>query len=513
MQNLYLETLFSISEVLSSSKSHTKTLKEVLNILSSQLGMQRGLISIFHKSLGELHSNIWLGEPRDDEELIKFKLGEGITGKVAEHGIPMAFSKLDDVPFFLNRSGFRKNMNLSELAFICVPIKYYNEVIGTLSVDQINIHREDKNSSLDNELKLLNVTALLIASYLEQIKIEKENKILRNVLLGQDSLKKIIGNSSKLKATMTLVAQVADSPTTVMITGETGTGKELIAEAIHSLSSRKDGPFIRINCGAIPETLIESELFGHEKGSFTGAFERKVGKLEVAHKGSIFLDEIGELPLLAQVKLLRALQEKEIERIGSTKPIKIDVRIIAATNRQLEKEVNDGKFRSDLYYRLNVFPIHTPPLRERGADIMLLSDFFVEKYTHKLNKKVNRISTAAIDALMAYHWPGNVRELENCIERAVLLATENVIRYQDLPPSLQMKEKGLDLENAENQKIDIFRIRVEAFEKELIIEALKNAEGNQAKAAQQLGSTIRVIQYKIQKLNIDYKKFRGKDIT
>jgi Nif-specific regulatory protein len=299
---------------------------------------------------------------------------------------------------------------------------------------------------------------------------------------------------------------VYNSSTTVLITGETGTGKELVANAIHGLSPRKNNPYRRINCGAIPESLIESELFGHEKGSFTGATERKFGKLEMAHTGTVFLDEIGELPLLSQVKLLRVLQEKEIERIGSVKSINLDVRIIAATNRNLEEEIEKGKFRSDLFYRLNVFPIHVPPLRERGADVILLADFFIEKYAKKIDKRISRISTAAIDALVAYHWPGNIRELENCIERATIVANENVIQYQDLPPSLQMK----DLSLLEKDNADLFKTRVQAFEKELITDALKQAKGNQVKAAKILKTTTRVIQYKIQNLRIDLGIFKGK---
>lgn len=502
MEIQYINALEEISTLVSQNKSHTKTLKEILSILDKKLGMSRGLISIFHRDLGELHAEIWHGIDEEDKPEIKYKLGEGITGKVAEHGIPMAFSQLEDVPFFLNKTGLRKDLDLSGLSFICVPIKFYNEVIGTLSID-LRVKNEE-TVSLEHELQLLQIIASLVATFLEQIKIEKEKKLFQNNLMDADSLEKIKGNAGKLRAVKQLISQVADSPTTVLITGDTGTGKELVSEAIHTLSSRRNGPFIKINCGAIPESLIESELFGHEKGAFTGATERKIGKLESAHKGSIFLDEVGELPLMAQVKLLRVLQEQEIQRIGSTKDIKIDVRIIAATNRLLEKEVDEGRFRNDLFYRLNVFPIHMPPLRERGADIILLADFFVDKYSKKMNKRVTRISTAAIDALMAYHWPGNVRELENCIERAVIVATENVIRYHDLPPSLQMKEG----EDQENTKIDLFKTKVSAYEKELIIDALKACQGNQAKAAQLLGTTTRVIQYKIVKLNIDFKKFR-----
>jgi Nif-specific regulatory protein len=503
MKANYLSALHDIAHIVSQNRPHEDILREILTILAERVGLERGLISIFHAQLGEIHGDIWHGMDADNPQ-VKYKLGEGITGKVAEHGSPMAFTKLEEVPFFLDRSGLRQNLDLSELAFICVPIKYYNQVIGTLSVDQSNIDLAGEEHELDDELMLLNITASLIASYLEQVKTEKENNILRNALKTDSSVRRIMGNSRPIRNVVDLVTQVADTPTSVLITGETGTGKGLVAEAIHSLSSRSSGPFVKINCGAIPENLLESELFGHEKGAFTGATERKIGKLESAHNGTIFLDEIGELPLLSQVKILRVLQEKEIERIGSNKSLPIDVRIIAATNRELEIEVEQKNFRSDLYYRLNVFPIHMPSLRERGADITLLADYFVDKYARMLDKKVSRISTAAIDALMAYHWPGNVRELENTIERAILVAKNNVIQYHDLPPSLQMKE---DVDN-ENEKIDHFKTKVEAFEKELIIDALKSSDGSQAKAAQILGTTTRIIQYKIKKLGIDFKRFR-----
>ena len=312
----------------------------------------------------------------------------------------------------------------------------------------------------------------------------------------------IIGNSSAMRELSNNISRVADSSTSVLLTGETGTGKEVIAREIKQRSPRKHSELIKLNCGAIPENLIESELFGHEKGSFTGAINQRIGKFELAHGGTIFLDEIGELPQAAQVKLLRVLQEREIERVGGTKLIKVNVRIIAATHRNLEDEVQNGNFRADLFYRLNVFPLYVPPLRERGADIMLLANYFVQRYSIELNKKVNRIDTPAIDMLMAYHWPGNVRELENTIERAVLLSEDDTIHGHHLPPSLQMHEQTPVV----TQKGQ-FEVLVQNYEKQLIVEALKETWGNQTEAAKSLGTTKRVIQYKIKKLGINYKLF------
>ena len=281
-----------------------------------------------------------------------------------------------------------------------------------------------------------------------------------------------------------------------------GTGKELVANSIHYNSLREKNPFIKVNCAALPATLIESELFGHEKGSFTGAIKQKIGKFELAHKGTIFLDEIGSIGLDVQANLLRILQEKEFERVGGHRTLKTDVRIIAATNKNLERAVEEETFRGDLYYRLNVFPIYMPPLRARKTDILLLADYFLEKYAKENHKDIKRFSTPAIDMLMAYHWPGNVRELENCIERAVLLCEEGVIHSYHLPPTLQTGKESdtvpsLSLEDA-----------VASLEKEMIIDALKNTGGKVVMATQILQTTVRKFAYKAQKYGVDYRQYR-----
>jgi Nif-specific regulatory protein len=261
---------------------------------------------------------------------------------------------------------------------------------------------------------------------------------------------------------------------------------------------------VEVHCAALPETLLEGELFGHEKGAFTGALAQRKGRFELAHTGTIFLDEIGDLTPATQVKLLRVIQEREFERVGGTATIRIDVRIIAATNRDLELLAGEGKFRQDLYYRLNVFPIHVPPLRERKADIMLLADHFVETYAKASHKDVRRISTPAIDLLMSYHWPGNVRELENCVERAVLLADSEVIHAHHLPPSLQSAESSGTAHRGTLEE------SLEALERDLITDALKTTRGNKAKAARALGTTERLIGLRIARLAIDWRRFRPK---
>jgi len=305
-----------------------------------------------------------------------------------------------------------------------------------------------------------------------------------------------------MKQVYELLRQVAPSEATVLIRGESGTGKELIANALHYNSPRSGKSFIKVNCAALPEGVIESELFGHEEGAFTGAVKTRKGRFEMADGGTIFLDEIGDLSPLLQVKLLRVLQEREIERVGGDKIIPVDLRIIAATNRPLEKEIDQGTFREDLFYRLNVFPVHLPPLRERHGDIMLLADHFVEKYSKKNRNNVKRISSSSIDLLTSYHWPGNVRELENCIERAVLLSTDGVIHAYHLPPSLQSAEStGTGL--ASTLPGALYKL-----EEELLREALKSSRGNRAEAARELGISQRIMGLRVDKFRINSNKYR-----
>jgi len=337
---------------------------------------------------------------------------------------------------------------------------------------------------------------------LEKDQLREENRRLRTELENKYRITDIIGNSNKMREVFQMISQVSKSNATVLIRGESGTGKELVANSIHYNSLRAKNPFVKVNCASLPVNLIESELFGHERGAFTGAIKQKMGKFELAHKGSIFLDEIGSISIDVQVSLLRVLQEKEFERVGGHKTLKTDVRVIAATNKNLEDAVEDETFRGDLYYRLNVFPIYLPPLRERKTDILLLADYFLEKYSRENNKEVLRLSTPAIDMLMDYHWPGNVRELENCIERAILLCEGKVIHSYHLPPTLQTGTESdtlpaVSLEDA-----------VANLEKEMVIDALKNTRGNISAAAKVLRTTVRIFSYKAQRYGVDYRKYR-----
>lgn len=322
--------------------------------------------------------------------------------------------------------------------------------------------------------------------------------------LKEVSFHGIIGSSDRMKAVFRLIEQVAGTDATVLITGESGTGKELVAKAIHECSKRAEGPFVAVNCSALPESIIESELFGHEKGAFTGAIATRQGRFEAAKNGTLFLDEIGDLSLAVQVKLLRILQERSFERVGGNKTIKTNARIVVATHRDLRTEVSEGRFREDLYFRLNVFPIQLPPLHERGADILLLADWFAEKCGAGAGKQIRRISSPALDLLMIYHWPGNVRELENCIARACILSTDGVIHSYHLPPSLQSAT------STGTEPASTFDGAIARLEKEMLVEALKIERGNAASAARRLGITERRIRLAMRQYKLNYHSFRTK---
>ncbi len=325
----------------------------------------------------------------------------------------------------------------------------------------------------------------------------------------------VVGHSTAMQAVFNVIEKVAATPSTVLITGESGTGKELIANALHEQSPRHDCPLIKVNCAAIPDTLIESELFGYEKGAFTGAVTSKLGRFELAHKGTLFLDEIGEIPSEMQVKLLRAIQEGEFERVGGIKTIKVDVRLVTATNRDLLAGIEHGTFREDLYYRLNVVPIHVPPLRDRVVDIPDLVQHILDKFKDRLNREVDEISTEAMECLMAYAWPGNVRELENLLERTILFCNGNVVEYKDLPATLREQEshaggkapsplpQSYDLAPGKEASLkDIVRAETERVEKNLILAALEQTDGNVTHAAKRLKISRKSLQNKMKELGL-----------
>jgi two-component system response regulator PilR (NtrC family) len=345
---------------------------------------------------------------------------------------------------------------------------------------------------------------LVVERALERRVLHRQNVVLRDEIKGRFKLDRLLGKSPAMQRTFEMIRKIAPAKTSVLLIGESGTGKELAARALHELSTRVEHPFVAINCGAIPEALIESELFGHVKGAFTGANTDKVGLFEAAHGGTIFLDEIGELPISMQVKLLRALQERKVKRVGGVQEKEIDVRVVAATNRDLETEVEKGTFRQDLFYRLNVIQLRLPPLRERREDIPLLVDHFVKKFSAEHGRTITGTDPDAMSALMAHNFPGNVRELENLIERAVTLAPGDRVSLEALPtlsslsvaapnvgPAPTLPETGIDLEKL-----------VEAFERNLIIKALERTRGNRTEAARILGVTFRSLRYRLSKLGI-----------
>lgn len=504
-----LAILYQISQA-AATHPHTvsELLIEVLDIMETELEVSRGTFTLRKPDTEIFVIEASRGLTAEEKKRGQYKLGEGVTGRVAQTGQSALIPDISKDPRFLNLT---KSRTGKPTAFICVPVIYRKAVIGTMSIDLSITTDLEELRRYQRFLELVaNILAEAVASIREELEEREglltENERLRRQLGDRYRMHNIIGNCSAMRSVYEQIVQVANSTATVLIRGESGTGKELVARAIHYGSERKNNAFVSVNCAALPENLIESELFGHEKGAFTGATQQRKGRFEMANGGTIFLDEIGDISPSVQVRLLRVLQERTFERVGSSESVSVNVRVLAATSRNLEKEIAEETFREDLYYRLNVFPIILPPLRERRSDIMLLADHFLQKYGEMYGKNIKRISTSAINMMMAYHWPGNVRELENCLERAVLTASDEVIHGYNLPPSLQTSDEtqtsifpkdGADL-----------KTMVESYEKEIIIDALKKHRGNAAATARYLNTTQRIINYRIQKLGVnpdDYK--------
>ncbi len=501
-----LSLLFDISQLLGQNMDMTSVLKPILKTMADHYEMLRGTITLLDRETGEIYIEEAYGLSESQKRLGKYRIGEGITGRVIQTGQAAVVESISKEPLFLNRTGARKNIRKKDISFICVPIKIGHETIGALSVDRMFSDRV----SLEEDLRLLTIIASMIARAVslrqaaqeEHRRLIDENIMLYKELKNRYKPSNIIGDSKAMQMVYELIENVSKTDATVLIRGESGVGKELVAHAIHYGSNRADKTFVKVNCAALPETLIESELFGHEKGAFTGAISMRKGRFELANGGTIFLDEIGDLSPSTQVKLLRVLQEKEFERVGSSNTIKVDVRVIAATNRNLEELIRLEKFRNDLYYRLNVYPIFIPPLRERKTDIPLLVDYFLKKYSGLHKKEITNISSSAMNIIMSYHWPGNVRELENCIERAVLLCTDRIIEQHHLPIVMQPSEyRGLKYSGGLQAALD-------NLEREMILDALNSTNGNISKAARLLGITERIMGLRIKKHGIDLNFFR-----
>ena len=501
-----LAALADVNHALTGARNPRVGLQRALEILGDLYGVLRASVVLRNADTGQLEIEVSEGLTAEGRRAT-WKPGEGITGRVVQTGRPVVVPQIGQEPMFLHRTGRRhKRGQSSETTFLCIPIPGERKPIGALNVDLT--FTKDRNYELD--LQLFRVVATMFAQALrvkklveaERQRLLDENIHLKEELKERYDFSHIVGTSGPMRQVFEQIARVAPTNTTALIRGESGTGKELIAHATHYNSPRAKGPFIKVSCAALPDSLIESELFGYERGAFTGATARKKGRFELAAGGTLFLDEIGDINLSTQVKLLRVLQDREFERLGGTEAIKADVRLIAATNADLEKAIAAKTFREDLHYRLNVFTIFVPPLRERRTDILLLADSFLEKYAIEHGKSIKRISTPAIDMLMAYHWPGNVRELSNIIERAVLVCDGNVVHGHHLPPTLQTSEASGTVTNV--ALVDA----VGTFEKDLIQDALKTTRGNRVKAATLLDSTERIISYKVKKYGIDCRRFR-----
>ncbi len=475
-------------------------LEKVLEILERRMGMLCGTFALLIGDTLSIEASHGIDKEMQKKGL--YRLGEGITGHVAATGRSHIIPDLRKDSRFLNRTGAHRYDH--QVAFICVPLVHHEKIIGTLSIDR----PVKSDSDLQRDAALLEIVAGLAADaaaeyldiHAERRKLLEENRKLRDMLTGQPG--KMVGNSREMQLVYQQLRQVAPSDATVLIRGASGTGKELLAREIVAQSPRRDKPFVTLNCAALPENLVESELFGHEKGAFTGAVSRRIGRAEAADGGTLFLDEIGDLSLPTQVKLLRFLQEKTFSRVGSNEELHSDVRFLAATSRNLEELMEKKLFREDLYYRLNIFPILMPDLASRQGDILLLADFFIDKFNTKYGKKIRHLSAAAADLLLRHPWPGNVRELENCLERAVLTATDDAIYPDNLPPSLRPQTP------AQAEPVDAamtLDAQLANFEREVIRRALCRSHGNVSEAGRELGVSPRMMNYRMNKLNLKAK--------
>jgi Nif-specific regulatory protein len=497
-----LETLYRVSEVLSCSLDLRETMQGVLKVLHEQGSLSYGMISLVDEQSGELLVTALHDDRTRPFESVRYRPGEGIVGAILCSAEPIIVRRVADEPRFLDRLGVYK----ANLPFIGVPINIgENETVGVFAAQPSRA-----SDPLDEQVRFLEMVANLMGQTVrlarkverEQQQLRDERDTLRRHVKGEHGFSNIVGHTQRMRVVFEQVRQVAKWDTTVLIRGESGTGKELIANAIHYNSPRANGPFIKLNCAALPDTLLESELFGHEKGAFTGAVYQRKGRFEQANGGTLFLDEIGEISPAFQAKLLRVLQEGEFERVGGLKTLSVDVRVIAATNRDLESRVHSGEFREDLYYRLNVMPIYMPALRERAEDIPDLVHHLVAKLARSQGRNLE-ITDSAIRLLMRYHWPGNVRELENCLERAAIMSAEGVID-RDAIGLTGIEESGSRAEPRPADKVDLDDPELD--ERERVIAALEEAGWVQAKAARLLNMTPRQIAYRIQTLNIKVRQ-------
>jgi Nif-specific regulatory protein len=523
---LELSLLNEISRVLGSTLDLHSVFDQTMRVLADRLGMERGSLVLRDEASGKLRTETAVGLTPEEIHRGTYEMGEGITGTVVARGESIVVPDIANDERFLNRTGARNVVPGVQTSFICVPIKTEGRTVGAISVDK----RFHDDESLKSDQRLMEIIASFIAQALkineivaqEREEWQEEKRSITANLRSKYKFDNIIGSAPAMLDVFDTIAQVASSRATCLLLGETGTGKELIAKAIHYNSNRADKPFIRVNCGALTGTLLESELFGHVKGSFTGAIRDKVGRFEAANGGTLFLDEIGTIDTGLQVKLLRVLQEREFERVGDNRTMKVDVRIIAATNLDLQEEVAKGRFREDLFYRLNVVTIYLPPLRNRREDIPRLIDFFLDKFNAENGKALRKISKEMLNVFVRYPWPGNVRELENAIERATVLSRGDTLTEDLLPTAIRafaqqgranMASEGIDAltRRLADQSINEFELRegqiydmvIRQVEKALIEKALSRCAGVKIKAADFLGINRNTLNKKFKELGLE----------
>ena len=511
VETLKIRALAEICKHISAVVHLDTTLGNILQLLHDILSMERATLVLLDPGRRHLAIKSSYGLSVQEEQRGIYGLSEGICGRIFQSGAPCVVPDITTDPLFLNRTGAR-SASKDGVSFVGVPVCVDGVPVGVLSVDRLF----GKDISFEEDISFLDIVATLIGQFLllhnviieKEEKLVQENKSLKAELHGRFSRHYIIGNSKPMQEVYWTIEKVAPSKATALLLGESGTGKELVARAIHEASPRKEKPFVKVNCAALPENLLESELFGHDKGAFTGATSAKPGRFELADGGTIFLDEIGELPLLLQAKILRVLQESQFERIGGTRTLSVDVRIIAATNVNLENMVSSGSFRSDLYYRLNVVPLRLPPLRERRDDIPLLLDYFIVS-SNKRNGKEVRLTNESLEYLTRYEWPGNVRELQNLVERMVILTDEpgillnNLMEHLHHVPQISQEQKTVPVTDSAPQLsgslLDL--------ERQEIVASLRRNGWVQARAARELGLTQRQIGYRIKKFNLSRPEF------
>ena len=517
-QAIELSALYSIIELIGNAADLDITLTRILEVLNDTLKMQRATLLIFDKHSQKLSIKASCGLSAEEEMRGVYRPDEGICGQIFQTRSPFVVPDINSEPLFLNRTGARTKVSRSKVSFLGVPVMVQGNPEGVLTVDRLF----GDEVSYEEDIRFLSILATLIAQFMtlhreiekKEAKLIQENKSLKAKLHNIHGGHFIIGHSKPMQEVFSIIDKIAPSRATALLLGESGTGKELVARAIHEGGPRKKQPFIKINCAALPETLLESELFGHERGAFTSAHASRPGRFELADGGTIFLDEIGEMPLSLQAKMLRVLQEKQFERIGGSNTYTVDVRIIAATNVSLEEAVNRGTFRADLYYRLNVVPILLPPLRERKEDIPLLFNHFLNKSNDRNNRFI-KLTSELLDFLISYNWPGNVREMQNMVERMVILAEDDHLTLDDVPSNLLSLSQPVDFfkkQPAQIQEPHPLKTQpreLQEVEKEQIEAALRRNGWVQVRAAKELGLTQRQIGYRIKKYGLSrYDSFK-----